>query len=460
MATHLIEKGLDLPISGEAVQVMGSARVSQRVAVVAADFPGMKPGMRVAEGDTVKRGQILFEDRKAPGVLHAAPGAGRVVGVHRGAKRALQSVVIDLSDGELSGSPPAGELESFPAYTGGDVASLSRDQIVSLLVESGQWTALRARPFSKVPTPESQAHSIFVTAIDTNPLAPLPDVVVGRRRDDFERGLAAVAKLSSGKTHLCVAPHSDIVAPAEAGIELEVFEGPHPAGNVGTHIHRIDAVGREKVVWHLGYQDVIAIGHLFATGQLDVERIVTIAGPAAPEPVLVPVRLGADVEEAVGEIPGDDELRLVSGSVLSGRTAMGEVHGFLGRYHNQITVIREGRERVFLGWLTPGWNAFSNVPIYLSRLLGRKNKFAFTTTTNGSPRAMVPIGMYERVMPMDILPTFLLRALVVGDIEQAEKLGALELDEEDLALCTFVCPGKGEYGRLLRLNLEMIEKEG
>ena len=176
--------------------------------------------------------------------------------------------------------------------------------------------------------------------------------------------------------------------------------------------------------------------------------------------MLVPVRLGASVDDVVGELPGDTELRLISGSVLGGRTAQGEVHGFLGRYHNQITVLREGRERVFLGWLTPGWNAFSSVPVYLSRLLGRKTKFAFSTTTNGSPRAMVPIGMYERVMPMDILPTFLLRALVVGDIEQAEKLGALELDEEDLALCSFVCPGKGDYGFLLRMNLDMIEKEG
>jgi len=164
------------------------------------------------------------------------------------------------------------------------------------------------------------------------------------------------------------------------------------------------------------------------------------------------------VDELAGA-DGEGEVRRIAGSVLSGKKAMGEVYGFLGRFDRQISVLTEGRERVFIGWLTPGWNTFSSVPIYLSRLL-RGKKFPFTTTTNGSPRAMVPIGMYERVMPMDILPTFLLRALVVGDIEQAEKLGALELDEEDLALCTFVCPGKGEYGRLLRMNLDMIEKEG
>ena len=459
MATHLIEKGLDLPIAGEAIQVLGDARRAQRVAVVAADFPGMRPGMRVAEGDIVKRGQILFEDRKAPGVLHSAPGAGQVVGVNRGAKRALQSVVIHLSEGEQNGAPADDEFERFPSFTGGDVASLGREQVVSLLVESGQWTAFRARPYSKVPTPDGVPHSIFVTATDTNPLAPLPDVVVGRRREDFDLGLSVLTKLTEGKTHLCLEPHSDIHEHVTADVEFEFFQGPHPAGNVGMHIHLVDPVGRAKVVWHVGYQDVIAIGHLFRSGRLDAERIVTIAGPAVPEPELVPVRLGASVEDVVGEIPGDEELRLVSGSVLSGRSAMGEQHGFLGRYHNQISVLREGRERVFLGWLAPGWNVFSTVPIYLSRLL-RGKKFSFTTTTNGSPRAMVPIGMYERVMPMDILPTFLLRALVVGDIEQAEKLGALELDEEDLALCSFVCPGKTDYGPLLRKNLEMIEKEG
>jgi len=459
MALHQIEKGLDLPIEGAPLQIIRGERQPQRVAVLADDFPGMKPGMQVAEGDIVKRGQVLFEDRKAPRVLHTAPAAGKVIGVHRGAKRALQSVVIDLSDGERSGAPSNDEIVAFESYSGADAASLSREQIVALLVESGQWTALRTRPFSKVPTPDSQAHAIFVTAIDTNPLAPVPDVIVEQRREDFDRGLAAVAKLTEGKTHLCVSASSEIPQHVSADVELQQFEGPHPAGNAGLHIHFVEPVGRNKTVWTIGYQDVIAIGHLVATGKLDVARVISIAGPPVAEPQLVVTRLGASTEDLAGEEGGDGENRLIAGSALSGRTATGDVFGYLGRYHNQLTVMREGRERVFLGWLTPGLEAFSSAPIYLSRLLSDK-KFPFTTTTNGSPRAMVPIGMYERVMPMDILPTFLLRSLVVGDIEQAEKLGALELDEEDLSLCSFVCPGKTDYGPLLRKNLEMIEKEG
>lgn len=459
MALHTIRKGLDLPIEGAPLQVLRGARGTSRVAVMADDFPGMRPAMRVAEGDTVKRGQVLFEDRKTPGVLHTAPGAGKVVAVNRGAKRALQSVVIHLTDGERAGAPAAHELETFPSWKGGDPASLTREQVHALLVESGQWTAFRTRPYSKVPAPDTEPHSIFVTAIDTNPLAPLPDVVVERRREDFDRGLAAIAKLTSGATHLCVAATSEIPTHVTAKVEVQQFAGPHPAGLAGLHIHLVDPVGRAKTVWTIGYQDVIAIGSLLATGVLDVARVVSIAGPVVAEPQLVASRLGASTLDLAGDEGAGVEKRLVAGSVLGGRTANDDVFGYLGRHHHQVTVLREGRERVFMGWLTPGLDAFSSAPIYLSRLLSNK-KFPFSTTTNGSPRAMVPIGMYERVMPMDILPTFLLRSLAVGDIEQAEKLGALELDEEDLALCSFVCPGKTNYGPLLRKNLEMIEKEG
>ena len=223
--------------------------------------------------------------------------------------------------------------------------------------------------------------------------------------------------------------------------------------------HLLAPVSRERVVWHIGSADVAAIGALFATGKLDVERIVSVAGPPVSDPRLVSTRLGADTEEVVGGKLADGEVRLIAGSVLSGKKAMGDVFGFLGRYDRQISVLREGRERVLMGWLTPGLNAFSIFPIYLSKLFSNK-RFALSTALNGSSRAMVPIGMYEDVMPMDILPTFLLRALVVGDIEEAEKLGALELDEEDLALCTFVCPGKTNYGPILRANLTTLEKEG
>ncbi|MBW2288885.1 MAG: Na(+)-translocating NADH-quinone reductase subunit A [Deltaproteobacteria bacterium] len=458
MAVHRITKGLDLPISGAPMQIIRGREDVSRVAVMADDFPGVKPGMEVRVDDVVKRGQALFTDRRTPGVLHTAPGAGKVIAVHRGARRVLQSVVIELSEGERSGREEQAECVTFERYSGRSASDLSREDIVGLLVESGQWSALRTRPFSKVPRPETTPRSIFVTATDTNPLAPLPEVVIETRRDDFDRGLEIVAKLTDGPCYLCIREGSGVADGITAPVTVEEFSGPHPAGTAGLHIHRLDAVSREKVVWHLGYQDVIAIGSLFATGRLDIERVISIAGPACSDPRLIATRLGASVAELVGDDATDDT-RCISGSVLSGKKAMGEEFGYMGRFDRQISLLREGRERIFMGWLTPGMKSFSTIPIYLSRLFGVKS-FDFTTSTNGSPRSMVPIGTFERVMPMDILPTFLLRSLLVGDIEQAEKLGALELDEEDLALCTFVCSGKTDYGPVLRRNLSMIEKEG
>ena len=337
------------------------------------------------------------------------------------------------------------------------------DEVRALLIESGEWTALRTRPYSKVPAVDSHPVALFVTAMDTNPMAPVPEVVVAGREADFDRGLQVLSKLTKGATYLCVGPDPGIEQGVTAPVQIERFVGPHPSGTVGVHIHTLAPVNRKKLVWHVGYPDVVAIGSLFASGKLDVERIVSVGGPPVRDPRLVRTRRGADIQEVVdsdfrGE-SGEEDVRLIAGSVLSGKKAMGDVFGYLGRYDRQVSVVREGNERVLLGWTTPGLNAFSIFPIYLSKFFSKK-RFSFSTTTNGSPRAMVPIGMYEDVMPLDILPTFLLRSLIVGDVEQAEKLGALELDEEDLALCTFVCPGKTNYGPILRANLEILEKEG
>ncbi|GMU92108.1 MAG: Na(+)-translocating NADH-quinone reductase subunit A [Candidatus Hydrogenedentota bacterium] len=459
MAVHTIKKGLRLPISGEPDQRIEAAPPSRRVALLGEDYIGLKPTMFVQAGDSVKRGQALFEDKKTPGVVYTAPAAGTVAAIHRGAKRAFQSLVIEVNEAERNGTLGDADFAAFEAYTGNDPAGLSRDQIRALLVESGLWTALRTRPFSKVPSPETTPHSIFVCAMDTNPLAASVDVVMKGRERDFEKGLICVAKLTEGKTFLCKAPGSAVPANPNTGIQIEEFDGPHPAGTVGLHIHLLDPVHREKSVWHIGYQDVIAIGKLFSTGKLDVDRVISLAGPSVRRPRLLRTRLGASTDELVeGELkPG--ESRVISGSVLSGRAGHGEIFGYLGRYHQQVTALPEGRQREFLGWLAPGTNKFSVVNVFASRLLGNKS-YDFTTNLNGSPRAMVPIGTYEQVMPMDILPTFLLRALIIGDVEQAEQLGVLELDEEDLALCTFVCPGKYDYAEYLRSMLNTIDKEG
>jgi Na+-transporting NADH:ubiquinone oxidoreductase subunit A len=456
MGHHSVRKGLDLPIAGEPEQRVDEASAPGRVALLADDYVGMRPTMHVAEGDAVKRGQLLFEDKKTAGVRFTAPGSGRVAAIHRGERRALQSLVIELDSSELSGS---GDNVAFDSYTGKPPGALTRQQVRDLLVESGQWTAFRRRPFSKVPPPDEVPNAIFVTAMDTRPLAPSVDVVLAGRDEDFNRGLEALAKLTEGPVYVCKGPNGSIPTPGNSKFQVEEFEGPHPAGTAGVHIHFLAPVSRQKAVWVIGYQDVAAIGRLFATGELDVARTISLAGPAVKRPRLLRTRLGASTAALVKGELAEGASRVISGSVLGGRAAGGEAFGFLGRYHNQIAVLPEGGTRKFLGWMSPGFNLYSTANTFLSRLIPGK-KFRFNTAVHGSDRAMVPIGMYERVMPMDILPTFLLRALLVGDVEQAEKLGCLELDEEDLALCTFVCPGKAEYGPLLRRVLTMIEKEG
>lgn len=331
----------------------------------------------------------------------------------------------------------------------------------ALLLESGLWVALRARPYGRVADPDGKPHALFVTAIDTRPHAPDPLVVVAEAREDFERGLRLIARLCEAPPIVCVAAGSELAAGLGAPVRVEAFRGPHPAGNPGVHIHHLAPVSRQRTAWHLGYQDVIAVGRLFATGALPVERVVALAGPAVKRPRLLRTRLGASIEQLTrGELREDGRaVRLISGSVLAGKRAEGPELGFLGRHHLQVSALPEGGERRLLGWAMPGGDRFSLLPVFVSRLF-RGRMFAFATDTHGSARPLMPIGTYERVLPMDIVVTYLLRALLVGDIEQAEKLGALELEEEDLALCSFVCPGKTDFGPFLRANLERLEKEG
>jgi Na+-transporting NADH:ubiquinone oxidoreductase subunit A len=450
MALHVIKRGLNLPITGDPEQrIDGAAQVS-RVAVMAKDYPFMKPRMHVRVGDDVKLGQLLFEDRKTEGVRFTSPGAGKVEAINRGERRALISVVIRLS---------GNDQVSLQHFSGDGPASLNGEAVRNLLVESGLWTALRTRPYSKVPAPGESCHAVFVTAMDTNPGAPSPELALQGREADWSAGLQVVSKLTEGKVFLCTAAGSAIGSGGVDRIAVEQFKGPHPAGLAGTHIHLLDPVNREKTAFYLDYQDVLAIGHLFRTGEIDTTRVIALSGPQATRPRLLKTRLGAAVDEIVeGEVKAG-ETRVVSGSVIAGRSATGEISGYLGRYHSQISVLAEDREQRFLGWIMPGAKIFSTVNVYLSALIPGK-KFGFTTTTNGSHRAMVPIGMYERVMPLDIIPTYLLRALVMDDLENAEKLGCLELDEDDLALCSMVCPGKEDYGVALRRTLTQVWKEG
>lgn len=445
-----IKKGLDLPISGEPANEI-SEHTPTHVALIGYDYIGMRPTMSVKEGDTVAKGQVLFEDKKRAGVKYTAPVSGRIVSVNRGERRVFESIVI-------AANPSTADEVTFNAYAAADLASIDREAVKEQLVASGEWTAFRTRPFSRTPEINSVPSAIFVTATDTNPLATDPARIINDSIDAFNNGLAVISTLSP-KTYVC---HGE-TAPAKAtnvanDTVYEGFTGKHPAGNAGTHIHFLHPLGRGASVWTIGYQDVIAIGKLFTTGRIHTDRVISLAGPAVNNPRLIRTTRGADLAElTANELKGNDN-RIISGSVLSGRTAAGSI-AYLGRFHNQVSALAEGRERPALHFFTLGANRFSMLPIYISQFFGGK-KYEFTTSTNGSPRAMVPIGSFEKVMPQDYLPTQLLRSLIVGDIIEAVELGALELDEEDLALCTFVSPGKYEFGDILRDNLTRIEQEG
>lgn len=451
-----LTKGLDLPITGIPSQVITDGPQIDSVALNGLDFHGLKPRMLVAEGDIVRRGQALFVDKDAPEVLYVAPGSGRVRAINRGPRRVLETVVVDLDESD--------EGESFASYAATDLKTLDRKKAQENLYQSGLWTSLRTRPYSKVPLPGSVPHSIFVTAMDSEPLAPDAAIIIQSAPEDFTNGLEVLSRLTDGPVFVCHYPDADIPGRGATRSDFRDFDGPHPAGLPGTHIHFLDPVSTGKTVWSIGYQDVIGVGRLFTTGRLNVERIVGITGPLAANPRLVRTRTGASMHNLTEneirlDVDGGGPCRMISGSVTNGRHAHDQF-AYLGRYDRQITLMEEDRRREPFGWIIPRRTKYSFINVHLSALFRDTLKFPLGTNLNGSPRAMVPLGSYERVVPLDVLPTQLLRALLVLDTDTAQALGALELDEEDLALCTFVCHSKYEYGEALRESLAKIEKEG
>ncbi|MGI9263371.1 MAG: Na(+)-translocating NADH-quinone reductase subunit A [Gammaproteobacteria bacterium] len=449
------KKGLDIPLAGIPDSTIDSGSQVRSVALLGPDYVGLKPRMMVKEGDRVLLGDTLFVDKRDSAVAFAAPGTGTVTAINRGDRRALLSVVIELD-------PSAEKSVQYPDLAEGGIDTLADERIREVLQSSGLWTAFRTRPFNRVPLSDSAPRSIFVTAIDTNPLSADPAAVVASRKSDFEAGLAVIARLNDGPVHLCTpddwpGPNGD-----PERISTSSFSGPHPAGLVGTHIHHLDPVGPDRTVWHVGYQDVVAIGALFTSGQISTGRIVSLGGPAFARPRLVSTRLGASIDDlTAGELDqtgaADSGQRVVSGSVLSGRNASGP-EAYLGRYHIQVSAITTSGRRRLLNWLPFRSSSFSFVPVFASRQ--QKNLERLTTQSHGHQTALIPIETFEKIVPMDVTVTPLLHALLIKDTDKAQTLGCLELDAEDLALCSFVCPGKNDYGSVLSVNLSQIEREG
>ncbi len=446
-----LKKGLTLPLRGAPDTRIDSANPVSSVAVLGQDYIGLKPTMLVKEGDHVSLGSPLFEDKKNPGVLVTSPGAGTVTAINRGSKRALISVEIAIDEDETTGA------KQFSATAESELTGLSPEAIRETLQQAGQWVAFRTRPYGKVPAVDSVPNSIFVNAMDTNPLAANPSLVLAENAIDFVNGVTVLERLGV-PVYVCHAKGAELPNLASTGAKQVAFSGPHPAGLSSTHIHHVDPVSPSKTVWAISYQDVIAIGRLFVDGVIFTKRYVAIAGPMVNSPRIFETRLGAKVSELVEGKLSEGRARVISGSVFHGHNTLG-FRDYLGRYDHQISAIEEDDNREFMGWIAPGTKKFSALNVFLSSLIKPK-VFNITTSQNGSPRAIVPIGVFEKVMPLDILPTPLIRAIIVKDTDDAQRKGCLELVEEDMALLSFVDPGKHDFAPVLRSTLTQIERDG
>jgi len=451
MTQFRIKRGLDLPLGQKPpTDKIDTSKDVKHIALLGADYIGLRPRFNVSPGDHVKRGEVLFTDKKNSAVKFTSPGSGKIQSINRGEKRKFLSIVIELDEKE--------EEILFPCYKEKNIPGLSPSNVKDILTDSGLWTSIRQRPFGKIADPNIVPRSIFITAMDTNPLAPPVDVMLKGRELFFMTGINILSILTQGKLFLCKGESDSIPEPENSRVEVHTFIGPHPAGNPGTHIHLLDPVFRGRIVWHVHAQDVADMGELFLTGSVPVFKIISIAGKGVKYPGLFRVRKGSSVSELLDGNLKEGKFRNISGSVFNGHCAAGH-EDFLGEYHNQITVISDDIKRPFLGWMGPGLHAYSVKNAVLSKFIP-KNRYEFDTGTHGGTRAIIPIGSYEKVNVFDIEPAYLLRALAVDDLDEAEKLGCLELTEEDLALLTFVCPSKIDHGANLRRVLTKIEKEG
>ncbi|MEM9319068.1 MAG: Na(+)-translocating NADH-quinone reductase subunit A [Pseudomonadota bacterium] len=447
MKQFTLRRGLAVPIMGAPKQSIGKCPEVRRYGVLGDDYLDLKPSVLVAEGDVVGAGAPLMVNKAVPEANITAPVSGRIKAVNRGARRRLISI-------EIEADPAAADPVDFSHV--GDPAT--PEGLVERLCVAGLWTSFRTRPYSKVPEPATRPAAIYVTAMDTEPLAPDAALVIAEEPEAFEAGLAAVATLSDGATYLCHTDGAGVPGADQPGVEAAAFSGPHPAGLAGTHMHFLEPPSASRFVWTIGYQDVLTIGRLMLTGQYKPSRLISLAGPVCAEPRLVRTFDGANMEEiSADDLPDSLPVRIISGSVLSGRAGEGD-NAYLGRYARQITLIEEDNKQIPMGWIRPMVSKYAVQPVLGSALARRE--FPLTSNLNGGRRAMVPLGTFEELMPQDFLPTQLLRALLVMDTDQAQALGALELDEEDLGLVGFACPAKYEYGLALRDCLTKIEKEG
>ncbi len=452
MAVYKIKKGLDIPINGipkrETITVNPSALISARPT----DFLGYRPKALVQEGDRVKRGQHLFFLKKFEEIKFRSPGGGVVKEIRLGPRRVVTDIVIELDSGEE-------EEETFDKWEESKLKNTEREHIIDHMLNGGIWPYLRQRPFGKIARPENVPQAIFINAMNTEPLTMDQSLYLGDRYEDFLWGVNVLRTLTEGKLYLILdgnRPEDFNALSKTPDIDIHHFKGPHPAGLTGVHIRLLEPVKPGKTIWYLKAADLVSVGSFFRTGRYPVERMISVGGPRIKNPVHCMTRLGVSFESLLADNIDAGSSRIVSGSILSGRAA--EMNDFVGFYDWSCTVLPETDKREFMGWGMPGFHRYSALPLFASALMPWK-KYDLDTRKHGGVRAIVNIGAWEEVFPFDIHLSYLLRAILAEDIEEAESLGLLELTEEDVALCTFIDPCKIEIGKIIRQGLDQYENE-
>jgi Na+-transporting NADH:ubiquinone oxidoreductase subunit A len=442
-----LNRGFDLRLEGAAELIFGTAVNPELYGVKPVDFPGLTPKLNVKEGDRVLAGSALFHDKIRPEILFTSPVSGIVVSITRGERRRLLEIVVK-KDGE-----------NLVGFGKSDPSELSAEQIRENLLKSGLWPSLRQRPYNVVANPSDSPKAIFISGFDSAPLAPDYSFIMNNSSaSGFKHGISALKKLTGGKINLILngkGSNSEVLEKAE-DVEISYFSGPHPSGNVGVHIHHLDPLNKGEVVWVVNLQDVLTIGRLFEEGIYKPERIVALTGSEVLHAKYYKMLSGASVLNLVRDNVKPGKLRYISGNVLTGTKI--EQGGYLGYYDSQITVIPEGDYYEFFGWMKPGLNKFSFSKTFLSKLIPKK-QYALDTNVHGGERAFVMTGQYEKVVPMDIYPMQLLKAILAEDIELMENLGIYEIAEEDFALCEFICPSKIEIQSIVRKGLDLMIRE-
>ena len=442
-----LRKGLDINLKGKAVQELKPVKEPGFYALVPDDFTGITPKVVVKEQEYVMAGGPLFIDKNHPELKFVSPVSGVVTSVERGARRKVLNIVVE-----------AAAEQDYEEFGKKNVNALDGESVKAALLEAGMFAFIRQRPYDVIADPTMSPKAIFVSAFDSNPLAPDFEFVLKGEEANFQTGLDALAKMA--KTYLSISVKQKAAALTQAkNVTVTAFDGPNPAGNVGVQINHISPVVKGETVWTIGAEAVIFIGRLFNTGRVDMTRKVAVTGSEVLRPAYCNLKVGALLTNVFsGNVTTDKTLRYISGNVLTGKKV--SPNGFLGAFDSQLTVIPEGDNiHEMLGWIMPRFNQFSVNHSYFSWLMGKNKEYVFDARIKGGERHMIMSNEYDKVFPMDIYPEYLVKAIIAGDIDRMEALGIYEVAPEDFALCEFVCSSKVEVQRIVRAGLDMLRAE-